>query len=433
MPSNVLAPFRMDYTAQQSTGVSILVVVSLLSFVAVLVLLLAIALSAFNTRHSHDRFLFVRTHAAAYFLSLMVCWLIQCTASIMSSHWLKDNIILSGNFCNIQGALKHVADVGLAVWTLVMAGNTFSHLFLEMNPKRYVMWIVLVSGWIFTGIVVGAGPAIALSSKNRGPFYNINGVWCSISPDYEVQVVTLGYLLILLSAVLSAILYGMTFLRIRGNIVRNGWAIKFRRVRDTADKYYSNDKAQLVAKQMMLFPVAYAVLILPIAITRFIVWSGKTVPFELTIFSSSVYVLSGFTNVFIFTTTRRILPISSMRIGNWYLVPSSRPSPDGDETDDFAVIKHSSEDGAEKGVSRVVTFAAEPTTIRTPPGRKQSQRRPAELNLAPRDRDSFASMYSDREGVYVPPLSSHWSADTPPLQSRMSVYLQSFASAASKI
>lgn len=431
MPSNVpVQQFIMEYTTQQSTGVSIVLVASLLSFIAVLTLLVAISLSAFNTRRSIDRFLFVRTHAAAYFISLMLCWLLQSIASVMNSHWLKYNAIFPGNFCDAQGALKHIADVGAAVWTFVMAANTFTHLFLELDPKRYAMWIVLSGGWIFTGIIVGAGTAVANADKTRGPFYNVNGVGCWISPEYEVQLVTLGYMIMLSSALLSTILYVMTFLRLRGNIVGNGWKLSFRRVGNSGDKYFSNNRTMLVAKQMLLFPLAYSILIFPLAITRFIAWSGKAVPFELTIFSVSIYMLSGFVNVFLFTTTRRILPLSSMRIGNWYLVPSSRPTMDSDEGDDSF---RRSEDRAEKGVSKMVTFISEPTTIHTPPGRKES-RRPPELNLS-NNRDSFASMYSDREGVWIPPISSHWSVDTPPLQksSRMSVYLQNIATAAAKI
>ncbi|KAF5325757.1 hypothetical protein D9611_000076 [Ephemerocybe angulata] len=325
---------------------------------------------------------------------------------------------------------RHIADVGAAVWTFVMAANTFTHLFLELDPKRYAMWIVLSGGWIFTGIIVGAGTAVANADKTRGPFYNVNGVGCWISPEYEVQLVTLGYMIMLSSALLSTILYVMTFLRLRGNIVGNGWKLSFRRVGNSGDKYFSNNRTMLVAKQMLLFPLAYSILIFPLAITRFIAWSGKAVPFELTIFSVSIYMLSGFVNVFLFTTTRRILPLSSMRIGNWYLVPSSRPTMDSDEGDDSF---RRSEDRAEKGVSKMVTFISEPTTIHTPPGRKES-RRPPELNLS-NNRDSFASMYSDREGVWIPPISSHWSVDTPPLQksSRMSVYLQNIATAAAKI
>ncbi|KAJ2931304.1 hypothetical protein H1R20_g5841, partial [Candolleomyces eurysporus] len=410
-------PNHHNVVFPEDLGVQILVVVSLLSFAAVVGLLFAIALSAWNTRHSTDRFLFVRTNAAAYFISLMVCWLIQSIGSIMDSHWLKDNTIIPGSFCTAQGALKHVADVGVAA----MAANTFYLLFLELDTKRYTMWIALVVGWLFIGIMVGAGPAYA-NAKSQKPFYGVNGVWCWISPEHKVQLITMGYLIIFLSAFLSGILYLMTFFRLRGNLVRSGWKLKWRTVNDSADRYFSSDRTKLVAKQMLLYPLAYAILVTPVAITRIIAWSGIKVPFEATVFSASVYLLSGFVNVILFTTTRRILPLSSIRIGNLYLVPSSRPSSDPGED-------------VEKGTTKMVTFATNSNaTLGSAPSRKDS-RRPPELVLA-NVRDSFSSMYSAREGNYTgpPALSSHWSPDTPQLRKshRVSVYLQSLATAAAK-
>lgn len=86
-----------------------------------------------------------------------------------------------------------------------MAANTFSHLFLDFESKDYVLWIVLLAGWSFTGMVVGIGHA---TNKTRGPFCkslffyppcsstnimiqdDVNGVWCWISSDYKAQLAT---------------------------------------------------------------------------------------------------------------------------------------------------------------------------------------------------------------------------------------------------
>ncbi|KAJ2916283.1 hypothetical protein MD484_g4094, partial [Candolleomyces efflorescens] len=418
-PSN---PHHHNVVFPEDLGVQVLVVVSLLSFVAVVGLLSAIALSAWNTRHSTDRFLFVRTNAAAYFISLMVCWLIQCIGSIMNTHWLKDNAIFPGSFCVAQGLLKHVADIGVAVWTFAMAANTFYLLFLEMDTKRYIMWITLAVGWLFIAIIVGAGPAHAQATSKKS-FYSVNGVWCWISPDHKIQMITMGYMIIFISASFSGILYLMTFFRLRGNLVRSGCRFKWRTVDDAADKYFANDRTKLVAKQVLLYPLAYAILVLPVAIVRIVAWSGHKVPFEVTIFSASVYLLSGFVNVILFTTTRRILPMSSLRIGSLYLVPSSRPSSDPGED-------------IEKGPTKMVTFAPNSRTRLSSPLSRKDSRRPPELVLT-NVRDSFSSMYSAREGNYMgpPALSSHWSPDTPPLRKshRVSVYLQSLATAAAKL
>lgn len=126
---------------------------------------------------------------------------------------------------------------------------------------------------------------------------------------------------------------------------------------------------------------------------------------------NAVYHLSGVMTVILFATSRHILPLSSLRIGDWYLVPSSRGSPSGP-----------SQDKAEKGQSKTVKFAPEASILRSPSGRRHTKRPPA-LTIHDYNRDSMASMYSAREGVYMAPMSSHWSPDTPPLPSRISIAL----------
>jgi len=63
----------------------------------------------------------------------------------------------------------------------------------------------------------------------------------------------------------------------------------------------------VIAKQMLLFPVAYTILILPVASLRFTEWAGHGVAFESVIFCGSILMLSGLVHVILFLTTRRIL------------------------------------------------------------------------------------------------------------------------------
>jgi hypothetical protein len=65
-----------------------------------------------------------------------------------------------------------------------------------------------------------------------------------------------------------------------------------------------------VARQMLWYPVVYTILIVPIAGARFAAFAGKEVPYEVTIFADTVFMLSGFVNAVLFTTTRRVVPAS---------------------------------------------------------------------------------------------------------------------------
>jgi hypothetical protein len=96
------------------------------------------------------------------------------------------------------------------------------------------------------------------------------------------------------SAGLCFILYALVFLRIRGNISHENGQWRF-----STKAYHpesgtrSEQFARTIAKRMVWYPVAYTALLLPIAIARFVDWSGGRVPFEATIFCDCVFLLSG--------------------------------------------------------------------------------------------------------------------------------------------
>jgi len=184
---------QQTYTTREEHGVTLLVVISCFSLVAVVGLLSAISLSAFNTRSSRDQHLFVRTHVAAYFVSLLVSDLIQAIGSILNARWLRDMAVEVGGLCTLQGVLKQTADVATAFWTLVIAIHTFALLFLELKSSRFTLLTTLIAGWSGIGAIVIAGPA-ALNTRQHGPFYGVSGYWCWISPNYPTSRVTLDYI-----------------------------------------------------------------------------------------------------------------------------------------------------------------------------------------------------------------------------------------------
>ncbi|KAJ7690659.1 hypothetical protein B0H17DRAFT_1201502 [Mycena rosella] len=318
---------RLAYTSEEAQGVTVLVVISCISLIAVVGLLLAISLSAFNTRSSIDQHIFVRTHVAAYFVSLILSDLIQALGSILNARWIHDMAVVVGDVCVLQGVLKQAADVATAFWTLVIAIHTFCLLFLELKPSRFVLWTTLIAGWSGIATIVIAGPA-ALDTTHRGSFYGISGYWCWISPQYVHSRITLDYMFMFIAATFSFILYTAIFLRMRGNIVITARRVSIRLTGASAwrGKQFEN-QALAIAKQMLLYPVAYTLLILPITASRFSSFAGHDVPFAALnwqLSSAAVFLLSGIVNVALFAATRRILPADSLKIPKWSI---SRPQP----------------------------------------------------------------------------------------------------------
>jgi len=321
--------------------------------------------------------------------------------------WVQERQVTVGATCTAQGLLKHISDVGAAIWTIILAVHAFCVLFLDTKARRRVLLITLLSGWLSVFLIVAPGAPV-IEKKGSGPFYGIDGHWCWISAEYGLSQKLLAQMAMFLAAPVSAVLCTLISLRLRGNLLRDGWNMTFRRVAETPDKCLEGDDTKVV-KHMLLYPVTYAVLITPMAVVEFVRWSGAHVPFAWIVFSQAAYLLSGVASVIIFAVERRLLPASSLRIGSWHLFPP--PS----AQDQFVAQAIYAEDLAEKGRAKTVTFAAEPTILCTPPGRRNT-RRPPPLVVSSY-RDSLDSMYSAREGCHnaPAPLSSHWRADTPPL------------------
>ncbi|KAF7298131.1 Git3 domain-containing protein [Mycena chlorophos] len=318
---------KQAYTSSQVHGVTLLVVISCVSLAFVVALLSAIALSAFNTRTSLDQHLFVRTHVAAYFISLLISDLFQAIGSIMNARWIQDAVVETGSLCTAQAVFKQLADVSTAVWTLVIAIHTFCLLFLEIKSSRFTLYTTLVAGWFGIGAIIIAGPA-ALNTQKHGPFYGISGYWCWIAPRWSGARVGLDYLFMFVAAFFSFILYMLVFLRMRGNVIVEGRSISFRFSGATQwrGKHFGEQSLK-IARQMLLYPIAYTIMILPIAASRFSSFAGDDVSFGVTLFTDSIFLLSGVVNVTLFAMARQLLPADSFRIPKWK-ISSPQPIPE---------------------------------------------------------------------------------------------------------
>ncbi|KAI1796607.1 hypothetical protein LXA43DRAFT_566452 [Ganoderma leucocontextum] len=304
---------RVPYTTGESGGVAVLAVISCISATVLVLLLVAIGISAWNTRKSSSANLFVRSHVAAYFLSLLFCEVAQTIGSIMSIRWIQEKAVSYEAYCTVQGAFKHLADVGTACWSLIIAFNTFWILFLKWQPGKLMFISTVLTGWAFIVAIVASGPT-AIQREDAGPFYAISGYWCWISDQYSAERITMDYMIMFLSVLLSFMMYSLIFFRLRGDLLGQGWRVRLRRQRDLPENMPRSVDTHVIniTRGMLLYPVAYTVLLLPIAVCRFAEWSGHQVPFGATIFSDAIFLLSGFVDVVLFLTTRRVLPMHTL-------------------------------------------------------------------------------------------------------------------------
>lgn len=156
----------------------------------------------------------------------------------------------------------------------------------------------------------------------NGPYYGISGYWCWITPAYSTERYTSEYLFMFTSAGLSFILYFFVFLLLRGNVtVSAGRKVYFHqrpklKVGGTSGgTYISTDDRRIesqlttIAKQMLWYPLAFAILVLPIGAARYSDTSGASVPFAVLVATAALFMLSGFVNTVLFCATRSIIPV----------------------------------------------------------------------------------------------------------------------------
>ena len=278
-----------------------------------------------------------------------------------------------GHFCFPTRLSTHLSSpqVGTAIFSFVIATHTFSLLFLRRQWSDRTCYIILIVSWALLSLDLSVENFVLAKPKTLGPYYGVAGYWCWITPAYSVERYTTSYLFMFVSAVLSFVLYLLVFFRLRGNITLSGYKLYFHRhpklrVGRTSDgTSVSTDDRRVgshltrVAQHMLWYPLVYTLLVLPQAAARFASFSGRSVPFSVTILTSSVFMLHGCINTMLFCTTRNVLPGGwRQRVGlstSWDGVrddidPSNRTNPTWRFTGLSAKVAPVSGMGVEKGV-----------------------------------------------------------------------------------
>ncbi|KAF8576318.1 hypothetical protein K439DRAFT_1540566, partial [Ramaria rubella] len=293
---------EQTYSPAAVAGVSVLVVAATISFFAVLYMIAAIIITSYHNSHA-----FLRSHLGAYFLSLVLAEAIQAIGSLLSARWIALHAVTAGTFCAAQGALKNAGNVSTALWTMVIAFHTFCVVFLRFNAPTWVFYTTLGGVWVVVGVNLVLGPGV-VQTVAGGPFWGVSGYWCWITDEYRLAQFMMEYFFMFLTATISGILYVIIFLRLRGNIIDVDESDPDRS--PTAPRR-SRFRYRLVHAQQP-YPVIYIVLVLPIAACRWAEIFGKSVPFGMTIFADTVFVLSGLINAILYSTTRPVPPVPTV-------------------------------------------------------------------------------------------------------------------------
>ncbi|KAF8894349.1 hypothetical protein CPB84DRAFT_1682661 [Gymnopilus junonius] len=241
------------------------------------------------------------------FLNLMLADLVQGLGIMPNIRWMEQATITEGHICTAQAVLKQVGIVGVSMSSLAIAIQTFAVLILRWRMPRHFSKFLVLGIWVFDAMVIGI-PNIVHRNKR---YYGDTGYWCWILDDYRAEQIVTEYLWSWTAGFVMLILYGITFMVMRGwIIVDNGvywyknYTAKLRDSRMGPIETEEDRTAKAIANMMLFYPAVYIITVLPNSISRWLSFSGSKPPYQFTLFANTVFALSGMFNAILFFATR---------------------------------------------------------------------------------------------------------------------------------
>ncbi|KAJ7650692.1 hypothetical protein FB45DRAFT_23934 [Roridomyces roridus] len=307
--SSTLAFFR--FAPQEVPGAIVVNAFAILSTIALLTVafrglwLVVVRLflhSDFQSRES----LFFNTVLGNYAASLLLANFISSVAGLMGLNQLFDGGIQEGTFCTAQAIVMQVANFAGAYFTLAIGLHTFLSLVVVY---RQTVWICVASIFVGWSAAVGFAVAPLFHPGPAGPHYGISGLSCGIRSVYPRTLFLFHLLPILLTSIMSACLFSVIYLVLRGTLVIKG-GLKL--TLDPSERWNGNVQnyqrfVERIARSMLWFPVAYILCLVPYSVTRLMDLSDRVVPFPLLVLAYVFWFMLGVFNVLALYNTFRVL------------------------------------------------------------------------------------------------------------------------------
>ncbi|EDN06716.1 conserved hypothetical protein [Histoplasma mississippiense (nom. inval.)] len=223
----------------------------------------------------------------------------QAIGFFLSIHWvITDQITYRSRMCFAQGWLLQIGDPASGLFVLSIAVHTFV-MVLMGRKLSHRLFITCVCGvWAFA-VVITLIPTL----RFRNHTYVPSGAWCWIDENFDSYRLWTHYLWIFVSEFGSVVLYALLFFHLRHQVAQSallgrGQKEHLRRLRR-------------VIGYMVLYPIAYIVLSLPLAAGRMMTARGGKLSVTYFCTAGAVIASSGFVDVVMYTLTRRALLLDS--------------------------------------------------------------------------------------------------------------------------
>jgi len=284
-------------TRGQSIGLTLAAEASFLSLIAVIFVFVLIGRNVLRYRKAlpNGSWRLLQGPTDIYMLSLFVYDILQATGGILDVRWAHHGVVMTDSYCTAQGIIQQIGELGVALITLILTIHTFVVALWKVGTRaRHFAFGVVALAVLYTALWVSIGNDIHKHYETPTPY------WCWIGPKYKGERIAGEYIWLWMALFASMIMYIPLYFWMKGHLSTDPekW-YKFRL--SESDEGYQLRQA---AFGMLLYPLAYSFVVLPLSIARWSLFSHKDVSPAATFFAVTIYNLSGAVNVLLFLIVR---------------------------------------------------------------------------------------------------------------------------------
>ncbi|KAL1750567.1 hypothetical protein FB107DRAFT_169318, partial [Schizophyllum commune] len=251
---------------------------------------------------------FFRTQLGNYAVCLLVANMCNCISGLMGIKYTVDSGIEDSEaFELITAVMMQLGNCATAYFTVAIAFHSFASLGLRIRHSAVIGTVTITAGWVGSVLLVTLP---TLAPRDAGPLYGISGLSCAVRDVYPTQQFEFHILPIFIASVLSAILYSLIFLVLRGTLkIRDGISLNFNPAAryDMTEGQGYHQFVVSIAHSLVWYPIVYIILMLPYSITLLLAISGFAVPFAVIMVAFVLYFMISVANVLLLYNTFRVL------------------------------------------------------------------------------------------------------------------------------
>jgi len=293
------SPWITCLTHGQSIGLALTAESSFISLASVLVIYILICRNVlwYRKKFPGGNWKLFRGPPDVYMFTLFSFDILQALGGILDVRWAHNGIVTRGSYCQTQGIIQQIGELGVALTTLILAVHTFVGALWRVGlDARHFSFFLIGVVCVFIALWVSIGANAHRNYEVPTPY------WCWVSPKFKGERLGGEYVWLWVALFASAILYVPLYYWTEGrlSVDPDKW-YKFHNSRPDDMVGYTQRRAAL---GMLLYPVAYSLVVLPLSIARWLQFDRHKVSSAATFFGVSMFNLSGAINVLLFLIVR---------------------------------------------------------------------------------------------------------------------------------